>query len=273
MASSVVSAVVLGLFTLYVAGSLKDKPQALQVPSAGQVDSLAAGSAVDEKPVNPVVKRKTESTVSLKKTEKPPVETAVKAASAVIREKAPAAPAATPSAYEPESGVETLAKEAGKAPAGEQDYPDRADKLAHELYLAGNYERAGDHASAIESYRKALQLDPGNYKAMNNIASIFLKAGSTAEAVPYLKDSLRVQDSYVPAIVNMGIAFAREGSLADAEAHFRKALAIEPSSELALLNMAVLCENDGRKELAREYYGRLRSFGHPQGAAGLDRLR
>lgn len=269
LASSVAFAIALGIFTLYVAVSLKDK-QGLPPAPAGQ-PALTPGAAVKDKPESLVVKPGSASSVSQKKINTPSAQAALKAAS-VIEEKAPAAADAGSSAYEPHAGVETPAKDAYK-PSEDEALGSIADKVAHELYLASNYERVGDDASAIASYRKALQLEPGNYKAMNNIASILLKAGSIAEAVPYLKDALRARVSYVPALVNMGIALARGGAADEAETHFSKALSIEPANEAALLNMAVLYENSGRKELAREYYGRLRSLGYPQGAPGLNRLR
>jgi len=172
-----------------------------------------------------------------------------------------------------ERDKEEALKAGSRQIGGQERSASREDRVAHELYLASNYERAGDDSNAIASYRKAVELDPGNYKAKNNIASILLKAGSTAEAVPYIKDSLGIQDGYVPALVNMGIALARQGAAPEAEDYFSKALSIEPSSVPALLNMAVLCERSGRDELAAVYYGKLRSFGHPEGASGLNRLR
>jgi tetratricopeptide (TPR) repeat protein len=270
---SVAFAIALGIFTLYAAVSLKDKPQDPQAVPAGQPDSFAAVATIKDRPDSPVVKQNAASSARQEKNKTLSAQAAEKAAVAPIEKAAPVPAGAASDMRASDKSREEPARDV-RARAEEQDNSgSRADKIAHELYLASNYERAGDDASAIASYRKVIELDPGNYKAMNNIASLLLKAGSTAEAMPYLKESLRVQGSYVPVLVNMGIALAREGALPEAEMHFSKALAIEPASEAALMNMAVLCENSGRKELAREYYERLRSFGHPQGAAGLNRLR
>lgn len=262
---SVVLAVALGVFTLFVAGSLK-KSSPVAVPEAVQPVDTAPSAAQKSPPVSPVSKKKA---VAVKHPEKDgQSQAASNTALAVKKEKA---------AGEQPSGAVPVNPGAQKAIEAESLVHERAgstaDRAAHELYLAGNYERAGDDASAIASYAKAIELAPGNYKAMNNLASILLKAGSFAEAVPYLKDALAARADYVPALVNMGIARAGQGSEQEAEAWFGKALAIEPSSVPALLNMAVLYERSGKKELAGEYYGKLKSLGHPEGAAGLKRLR
>ncbi|OGP15667.1 MAG: hypothetical protein A2052_07330 [Deltaproteobacteria bacterium GWA2_54_12] len=274
LVSVVALAIALGIATLYIAGALKNRTQGLQAAPAEQAGSLSAAAVIKDRPDSPAARQSEPPAERQEKIKPPAFQSVPKGEVASIEKASPVPPVAASSAYEPDRGVDTPAKAADNAPSGEQDHSgSRADKLAQELYLARNYERAGDNGSAVASYRKAIELDAGNYKAMNNIASILLKAGSTAEAVPYLKDSLSVQDSYVPALVNMGIALAREGDAAEAEAHFSKALSIEPANEAALLNMAVLYENSGRVELAREYYGRLRSLGHKQGAAGINRLR
>ena len=271
LGSSVALAIALGILTLYAAGRLKGGPQGVQAVPVGQAVVPAAVSAIQGSPESPVVKHNAASSARQEKDRRLSAQAAGKAVAA-RQEKALAAGSSSAS-RSTEKGAEDAARDES-GPSKEQDRPgSRADRIAHELYLASNYERAGDDASAIASYRKAIELDAGNYKAMNNVASILLKAGSTAEAVPYLKDSLSVQDSYVPSLVNMGIALARQGSVSEAEVYFSKALSIEPASVPALLNMAVLCERSGRKELAAEYYGKLRSFGHPEGAAGLNRLR
>lgn len=270
--SSVVFAIALGILTLYAAGRLKGVPQGVQAVPAGQSVVPVAVSAIKGSPESPVVKHNAVSSVRPEKDRTPSAQAAGKIAVAAKKEKALAVGPSFASRSTEKGAEDAVRDESG--PSEEQDRPgSRADRIAHELYLASNYERAGDDSSAIASYRKAIELDAGNYKAMNNIASILLKAGSTAEAVPYLKDSLSVQDSYVPSLVNMGIALARQGAVSEAEVYFSKALSIEPASVPALLNMAVLCERSGRRELAAEYYGRLRSFGHPEGAAGLNRLR
>lgn len=270
--SSVAFAIALGVVTLYTVDALKNRTPAPRAVPAGQATVLSAVAVERDRADSPAFRQSKPIAARQKKIKTPAPQSASEDEAALIEKAASAPPAAAP--FEPDRGAEIPVKTADKAPSGELDHSgSRADKLAQELYLAGNYERAGDNASAVASYRKAIELDAGNYKAMNNIASILLKAGSTAEAVPYLRDSLGIQDSYVPALVNMGIALARQGAAAEAEAHFSKALSIEPANEAALLNMAVLYENSGRMELAREYYGRLRSLGHPQGAAGIKRLR
>lgn len=269
--SCVLFAVALGVFTLFLAGSFKGRqPEFEAAPTAQPI--VAPVAAIRDKPRSTVSRQNAASSERQEKVIKPSAQ-AAQGAPAVKEENAQVTSVTAQDTRAPEREKEEALKADSRQIGGEERSASRADRVAHELYLASNYERAGDGASSIASYRKAIELDPGNYKAMNNIASILLKAGSTPEAVPYIKDSLSIQDGYVPALVNMGIALARQGAASEAEAYFGKALSIEPSSVPALLNMAVLCERSGRDELAAGYYGRLKSLGHPEGASGLNRLR
>jgi len=265
LGSSVVLAVALGVFTLYVAGSLEKRAPGA-APEAVQLVAAPPASVQKSQPVSPLPEKRA---AAVKLAEKGGQVKAVSNSSSAVKEEMTAG--AQPEGAGPVDPGPQKAVDDGSLT--HERAASAADRAAHELYLAGNYERAGDDAGAIASYAKAIELDPGNYRAMNNIASILLKAGSTAEAVPYLKDALAARPDYVPALVNMGIARAGQGGAQEAEVWFGKALSIEPSSVPALLNMAVLYERSGKKELAGEYYGKLKSLGHPEGAAGLKRLR
>lgn len=279
--ASAAGAVVLGILTLFVVGSMKDDgrisqpgPAEQPVPSVAMVDAdgaiKARPAARPDKDIStepaPPVSRAAAAPVEKAPSLPPGATVKEQVRQTQAREQAQARP-------QPPSAEPAPAPSAAAAPTGQDSPAADADRLAQELYLARKYEQEGDRARALASYRKVLEIDPANYRAMNNVASLLLEVGSTGEAVRYLGEALGVKGGYVPALVNMGIALARQGDASGAEDYFKRALSIEPASLPALLNMAILCENSGRKEEAREFYGRLRVMGHPQGAAGLDRLR
>ncbi|MBI5469450.1 MAG: tetratricopeptide repeat protein [Deltaproteobacteria bacterium] len=144
--------------------------------------------------------------------------------------------------------------------------------MAGLLYLARGYELRGEFSSAVESYKKALFLDPADYRAMNNIASLYIRISSPERSIAYLEECVKLKGDYIPALVNLGIAKAETGKTQEAESSFLKALSFDGSNREALFNIAVLYEKTLEFEKARGYYERLGSLGDPKGAKALERL-
>ena len=51
--------------------------------------------------------------------------------------------------------------------------------------------RSGDRASAVEEWKRAVQLDPQNYDALYNIGVTLAADGRPGDARPYLEQFLR----------------------------------------------------------------------------------
>jgi thioredoxin-like negative regulator of GroEL len=141
------------------------------------------------------------------------------------------------------------------------------------LYMARAYESKRDYTNALLSYKKVLGIEHGNYRVMNNIASILIKLNLYDEAKTYLQKALDLRADYVPAIINTGIVFAKNGETKDAENILLRALMIEPDNRDALFNLAILYEKRGSFEKARQYYSQLKQIGDPRGESGLERIR
>lgn len=141
------------------------------------------------------------------------------------------------------------------------------------LYMAGNYESGKDYPNALASYKKLLSIEPGNYRVMNNIASMLLQLNSTEEAKSYLQNAFNIKNDYVPGLINMGITLARLGETEKAENFLLRAQTLEPYNRCAILNIAVLYEKKGNYEKAREYYLRLQQLGDTEGNLGLERIK
>ena len=73
------------------------------------------------------------------------------------------APAAFSSSEESPSGIESNSESLHN------------EQVSNLFYLARNYEMSGELLKAVETYSKALQIDPGNYKTMNNISALMIR--------------------------------------------------------------------------------------------------
>lgn len=146
------------------------------------------------------------------------------------------------------------------------------EQVSNLLYLARNYEQSGDFSKAVESYKKVLQIDPQNYKAMNKIAALFIKMNLWNESLGYLKNSLKLKDNYVPSLINLGIVYAKTGKDSEAERSFLRAISLDEDNHSAIFNIAVLYENQGAYDKALGYYKKLKNLGDKEGINGLQRL-
>ena len=154
----------------------------------------------------------------------------------------------------------------------EQRNRDIEEQVTNLFYFARNHEKSGNLPGAVESYRKVLEIDPGNYRTMNNIAALLIRMNLWEESLGYLQNSIQLNDHYVPALINLGIVHARNGNSSEAERALLKAVSLEEQNRSALFNIAVLYENEGSYDRARGYYQRLQTLGESEGINGMKRL-
>jgi len=149
---------------------------------------------------------------------------------------------------------------------------DTSEKDAY-IYMARSYELKKDYSNALSSYKKALNIEPKNYRIMNNIAYIFIQLDSFEEAMDYLQMAINVANDYVPALINMGIVHARLGRPSEAEGYLSRAVILEPYNKHALFNIAFFYEGQGNADRAQDYYLRLQRTGDIHGYLGLARIK
>src|SRR3972149_8670199 len=75
----------------------------------------------------------------------------------------------------------------------EENNKEIEEQITHFFYLARNYEQSGDLSRAVENYKKVLQIDPQNYRTMNNIAALFIKMNLWEESLDYLQSSFKLK--------------------------------------------------------------------------------
>ena len=132
-----------------------------------------------------------------------------------------------------------------------------------------------DWHGAEASYRRALELAPGNASVLRRSGALGLNAGRFDEAIALGRQSLQHDPLNTTAHHNLGINFYASGRLADAEAAFRKALELDPrrASTRAHLSLALLDQGRGEEALAEalqepEEWCRLRVASIVHDAAG-----
>ena len=124
-----------------------------------------------------------------------------------------------------------------EAPAAE--FYARFDR-AWELNLKGQFE------AAIPAWRSALELNPDDARANNNLGFALARQGRLAESVVCWETALKANDqipevrkNLVGALENLGVAWLRQGNLAEALPRLRRAAELDPQDAAGQYNLGL----------------------------------
>lgn len=107
-----------------------------------------------------------------------------------------------------------------------------------------------DHAAAMDGYREAIKLDPGNWEAHYELAGELDAAGRLAEARDEFGAAAKLNPDYSRAHFNYGVLLAKLGKLDDAQHEFEETLRLEPGNKEAAQDIAkiqILRQRSGAK--------------------------
>lgn len=104
------------------------------------------------------------------------------------------------------------------------EWYERANSIMPNTTMCSNagicYQRLGDNARAIDSYQRAIKLDPANAQAYSNVANLYIREAEYEGALEYANKALERNANLLPAHSARAIAYA---GLGDEEA-YEKAL-------------------------------------------------
>lgn len=109
---------------------------------------------------------------------------------------------------------------------------------------------------AMESFRKAVELDESNPYANRMLGYANLKLGDMAAAERHLKHAVELAPDDAKGYHLLGVISNRLGEIDDAENYFKSAISANPVPSGPYFNLAMLYANSGRIEEAREYYNK-----------------
>ena len=131
----------------------------------------------------------------------------------------------------------------------------RAPTAVEPYVYLGNHARVQDRPRrAVELFEAALELEPDNLSARNNLANAHRELGQWEQAISLYEDILKEHPEQSDVHYNAARAYQDAGDLASARRHY---LAVDSTShhvDLALNNLGTLWEEDGRPDSAAAYY-------------------
>ncbi|NCA26877.1 MAG: tetratricopeptide repeat protein, partial [Methylophilaceae bacterium] len=111
----------------------------------------------------------------------------------------------------------------------------------------------GDHQTAIESYKRAVQLQSNNPDLHFNLGIALANVGRYEEAINSYRSAIRLQPKFFEAYGNLGTVLQKQGKLEEAVASYRKALSIQADPR-GYFNLGTALRDEGKLDEAIKSY-------------------
>jgi type IV pilus assembly protein PilF len=133
------------------------------------------------------------------------------------------------------------------------------------------YANLGDNALAEDSFRRALQLMPGDPDVMQNYGYFLCEQKRYPESTAYFKQALAVPryQGATRTLLALGVCQALAGDLAEADASLTRAYQLDPASPVTATNLAEVLYRRGQYERARFYIRRVNALANVSNAQTL----
>ena len=115
--------------------------------------------------------------------------------------------------------------------------------------------RTQDTSDGIRFYKKAIELDPKNYAAYNNLGLLFLeKLKNYQEAEKNIRKAIEIHPTNATAHYNLGKLFETLENNVEAIGAYQKAIELNPKYALAYNNLGVFFKKSGQYSEAEKAY-------------------
>jgi tetratricopeptide (TPR) repeat protein len=112
----------------------------------------------------------------------------------------------------------------------------------------------GDAGRAIDAYRRALAINPGNPDATLNLGVALESLGRSAEAAEHYRQALRADPDSAALHYNLALASEGRGGTAEAITHYLETIRLDPRHPEARLNLAAVYGRLGDAEQSIHHY-------------------
>ena len=112
------------------------------------------------------------------------------------------------------------------------------------------HQELNQHDSAIDSYKKAIAINPKYPDAHNNLGIVYLDSKDLDNAVVHFEYAINFSDNFAEAHNNLGSTFQQKGLLEKALNSYKKSITLKPDYAQAHNNMGILLQKIGNNKAA-----------------------
>ena len=118
------------------------------------------------------------------------------------------------------------------------------------LALGTMHHKMGDYDSAIMMYREALDITPGHYRVLYNLAGSYMRKGWIHQAIAALEESRTSNPEFRAAHFNLALAYHRQERYEEAIAELEEIFRASPNHALSHGQLGRIYIEMGERELA-----------------------
>jgi len=145
-------------------------------------------------------------------------------------------------------------------------YADTRSKLPDNHFNRFNYAKqrqdAGDLRTAAAEYQATIQLDPRDYRALDNLGNVWRDLGRPADAEAAYRQALRLNPNLEKARYNLGNLLLQTGRKVEAEEQFNAAVLLDPEDPEARDNLGGVLLEQNRPHEAEEQFRAVLALSH-----------
>ncbi|MEA2726313.1 MAG: hypothetical protein QOF70_788, partial [Acetobacteraceae bacterium] len=116
------------------------------------------------------------------------------------------------------------------------------------------YHQAGRWEAAKATYNTVIRLEPGNFRALNNLGLILLGEGNSDAAKALFEQSATQDPNYPEALNNLGNLHRSRGDFDASQVYFERARRANPAHVPTHINLGLLFESCGKLDHAIDCY-------------------
>ena len=131
--------------------------------------------------------------------------------------------------------------------------------LLHNI-IGASYGGLNDSQSAIDSYMRAIKIEPLYAKAHYNLAGIYHELGLYDKSIKSYKDSLEIDSQFADAHNNLGNVYRELRKFHDAINCYKKAIQNKPNYIEAFYSLSLVYQEMGELDAMIEYSNKVLSF-------------
>ncbi len=124
----------------------------------------------------------------------------------------------------------------------------------YQFRLGSAYQRTGDLAGAVDSFGKAVAIDPANDSVRNTYAFLLIDTRQADRGIEESRRVLEHNSKDTSALMNIGYAYLKKGEFDSAEKSYREVLAIEATSAAAHYDLGIALKSEDQLEAAKKEF-------------------